>query len=137
MSNDSINEKLFLDQLSGIYSKDLFFVMGENFLTIAKRYNRKTSLVYISVENFDELVDSHGKDFTETQLEALCQSLRSVLRESDFLSRFSQNSFGIHVAETDSFGAIMLIKRLENIFCTDESSYENINKLFQLNIVHA
>ena len=31
----------------------------------------------------------------------------------------------------------MLIKRLENIFCTDESSYENINKLFQLNIVHA
>ncbi len=137
MFNDSINEKLFQDQLSGIYSKDLFFVMGENFLTIAKRYNRKTSLVYISVENFDELVDSHGKDFAETQLEALCQSLRSVLRESDFLSHFSQNSFGIHVAETDSFGTIMLIKRLENIFCTNESNYENINKLFQLNIVHA
>lgn len=137
MFDDSINEKLFLDQLSGIYNKDLFFVMGENLLTIAKRYNRKTSLVYISVENFEELVDSHGKDFTESQLEALCQSLRSILREPDFLSRLSQNSFGIHVAETDSFGTIMLIKRLENIFCINENNPENEKNHLQLNIVHA
>ena len=97
MFNDSINEKLFQDQLSGIYSKDLFFVMGENFLTIAKRYNRKTSLVYISVENFDELVDSHGKDFAETQLEALCQSLRSVLRE-----RRRASSSSVHFRSFDT-----------------------------------
>ena len=137
MFDESINEKLFLDQLSGIYNKDFFFVMGENLLTIAKRYNRKTSLIYVFIENFDEIVNSDGKDFAEDQIEFFCHSLRSILRKSYFLSRLSHNSFGIHVTETDSFGSIMLIKRIENFFRSSENNPDGKELCFKLNIVHS
>jgi len=130
-------EELFIEPLSGIYDKDFFFELGKNLLTITQRYNRKTSILYISIENFSEITKSYGEAFAENLLKSFCQRLRSLMRESDFMARLSSNSIGVHVAETNAFGAILLIRRIENAFIISAKQDKKNSPSFHLNITHS
>jgi len=129
MENKKNNEKFFNESLRVIYNEDFFTGLGENLLTIARRYNRKTSLLYIFIENFKEIIKSSGESIAEDLLRSFCHKLRYTLRESDFLARLSPESVVVLVSETDSFGTMMLIRRIENAFIYADFSF------FRLNIV--
>ena len=137
MENKKSKEELLKESLCVIYNKDFFVGLGENLLTIARRYNRKTSLLYIFIENFKDIIKSSGETVAENLFRSLCLKLRYTLRESDFLARLSPESVAILVSETDSFGAIMLTRRIENAFTSADREPEASCSSFRLNIVSA
>src|SRR4030067_50302 len=65
MENKKNKEEFLNESLRVIYNEDFFTGLGENLLTIARRYNRKTSLLYIFIENFKEIIKSSGESIPE------------------------------------------------------------------------
>ncbi len=96
----------------GTYEPSFFKTVAELELSVARRYNRQASLVFLRIENLSLI----RKQFKESQVnqivEHLCRNLLEIVRETDLLTRLDDDVFAIFVPETDYYGAIMLKKRI-------------------------
>jgi len=83
-------------------------------VTRALRSGAPLSLLFVDVDHFKQVNDSHGHLVGDDVLRALATELRQQVRESDVVGRFGGEEFTILLPRTDGDGACRIAERLRS-----------------------
>lgn len=109
-----LEESSIVDSNLKIYTFALFNHYLKKQFDTACRYGRPFSIVYMSVHNMDEMIESFGHEIVEDGIARLVGLVMNVIRDADVMSKKGEGEFYIHLSETDYFGSIMALKRIED-----------------------
>ncbi len=127
-AEDKYHSKLFnfatIDALTGLYNKRFILTELESQMKIAKRNQRKLSLMIIDIDDFKKLNDTYGHIAGDEFLKKTAFHLNRSLREQDSAGRFGGEEFIILLPETDIEGAAMLAERIRNAIFDTEIIFE-------------
>jgi diguanylate cyclase (GGDEF)-like protein len=105
-------EQASRDTLTGAYTRRF----GEEFLAtqfhIAKRHDHNLSLVFLDLDNFKAINDSHGHEAGDALLKDAAAAIRGTIRQQDILIRWGGEEFMIVLPETDGADARALVDRI-------------------------
>jgi diguanylate cyclase (GGDEF)-like protein len=93
------NSKAFVDALSGEIDRSM-------------RYERVISLIYMDVDNFKTVNDSHGHNVGDKALKETAKTLKFVFRSSDTVARMGGDEFAVLLPETDNVSAMTAAEKL-------------------------
>jgi len=103
------------DSLTNALNRAAFMEMAEKVMSLSKRNKRKFAIVYIDLDDFKKINDTHGHEFGDEFLNEFSKKIMSIIRESDLFARFGGDEFVLLLPETDENGAQVFIKRLREI----------------------
>jgi diguanylate cyclase (GGDEF)-like protein/PAS domain S-box-containing protein len=88
-----IHKLAYFDPLTGLPNRGMFLDRFHQALALALREQRKLCLVFLDLDNFKDVNDSHGHDFGDKLLREVAKRLETTMRESDTLARFGGDEF--------------------------------------------
>jgi diguanylate cyclase (GGDEF)-like protein len=100
------------DGLTGLYSRRAFEHRLEHDLALARRHAHAMTLVYVDVDNFKAVNDTHGHGQGDQVLRMTAQVLQSSLRETDTAARLGGDEFALVLPDTDGVAAQQVIAKL-------------------------
>ncbi|WP_029407846.1 EAL domain-containing protein [Thiomicrorhabdus sp. Milos-T2] len=89
------------DSLTGLYNRASFEEFIARAISIGKREQDRFAILYIDLDRFKIINDTLGHGIGDKVLKKVSERLRSVLRESDFLSRWGGDEFAAILHEGD------------------------------------
>ncbi|MYM26411.1 diguanylate cyclase [Duganella sp. FT135W] len=114
------------DSLTGLANRALFCEFLEQQMEICTRNQSSLSLLYVDIDNFKKVNDTHGHATGDELLIAVSNRLKSVLRKSDIAARLGGDEFAIVLIDADNENAkLVAIKLSANL----EDSYYLGNQL--------
>jgi diguanylate cyclase (GGDEF)-like protein len=106
-------EKVSLrDPETGAYSAAFLADYFEKERHKACRFHRPLSVVFLVVENHSFLMEQTRESIVAGALTSMVNTIRRAVRDSDLVAREEGNRFCIVLPETDSFGALLAVRRL-------------------------
>ncbi|MGB5197178.1 MAG: diguanylate cyclase [Candidatus Deferrimicrobium sp.] len=106
-------EKISLrDPETGAYSAAFLADYFEKERYKAGRFHRPLSVVFLVVENYSFLMEQTRESIVVGALTSMIDAIRQAVRDSDLVAREEANRFCIVLPETDSFGALLAVRRL-------------------------
>jgi len=94
-AEDSIRKMAFFDQLTGLPNRRMMEDRLDQMLALAKREQRKMSLLFVDLDRFKAVNDQHGHGAGDWLLKQVASRMNSVLRTSDTASRVGGDEFVI------------------------------------------
>ena len=90
-------QKLFIkahtDTLIGLYNREFLKIELKRFLSELKYNNKKLALIFIDIDYFKEINDSHGHDMGDFILKKVAKKLEESVRDIDLVVRFGGDEF--------------------------------------------
>lgn len=114
---DKLNHLASHDNLTGLPNRRLLLDRLDQALARAKRQESQLALLFIDLNNFKVINDTHGHDAGDAVLQAMAQRLHMLLREADTAARIGGDEF------------IVLIEG-----ACDDASIENIVRKVQASL---
>lgn len=118
-SVDGINKRLVeaekladQDPLLPIYNRRAFVRELTRVQATVERYDSAASLIYIDLNGFKEVNDTHGHQAGDFVLAEVSKRLVMSVRETDIVGRLGGDEFGLILARTDQGAATNLMQRL-------------------------
>lgn len=93
LAEDKAEMLAFYDPLTDLPNRRLLFDRLTHALAGTARHDRLGALLFIDLDNFKMLNDTHGHDRGDTLLQQVAQRLTACLREGDTLARFGGDEF--------------------------------------------
>ncbi|BBO91609.1 putative bifunctional diguanylate cyclase/phosphodiesterase [Desulfosarcina ovata] len=106
-----LNQLAFFDNLTGLPNRVLFLDRLDQVLENARRYDHKSALLFIDMDNFKRINDTLGHGIGDDLLRTTAQRLTRCLRASDTVARTMENGIAARLGG-DEFTVIMPV--LEN-----------------------
>lgn len=104
-----------------------------------QRHNEIFSLLLIDVDHFKDINDKYGHPAGDRILKGVAFSLKSAMRESDFVARFGGDEFAIILFRSDGISAVEVAKKLCKV--QQESGYvldgENLKVTLSIGVAEA
>jgi diguanylate cyclase (GGDEF)-like protein len=104
------------DSLTGLYNHRFFYERLADELNRARRYDSPLSIVLIDLDNFKSVNDTRGHQFGDQLLVKCAERFREALRQTDILSRYGGDEFGVILTETTQADAQTMMCRLMEDF---------------------
>ena len=101
------------DDLTRLYNRRGFMTLAEQHLRIARRQGNDAVVMYVDMDEFKQLNDSHGHATGDRALIAVSRLLRSTVRDCDVVARMGGDEFTILALDADVMGARAIQKRLD------------------------
>ena len=101
------------DELTRLYNRRGFMALAEQHLRLARRQGKDSVVMYVDMDDFKQLNDSHGHAAGDRALMAVSRLLRSTVRDCDVVARMGGDEFTILALDADVMGARAIQKRLE------------------------
>ena len=102
-----LNARAFADRLSQELDRN-------------RRYPRPLSLMYMDLDNFKTINDTHGHQTGDAVLRLVADAMRTSVRQADVVGRLGGDEFGVLMPETDAeladAAAKRLVAGLRNVF---------------------
>ena len=102
-----------IDELTGLLNRRFLERSINKELNRARRYSQVFSLVFIDLDDFKQINDSHGHDVGDRVLSEVGQSISSLLRREDLAGRYGGEEFVVVLPQTESSGALRFAERLQ------------------------
>ncbi|HXQ62077.1 MAG TPA: EAL domain-containing protein [Acidimicrobiales bacterium] len=103
------------DPLTDLPNRDLFVDRLEMALRRAKRGGHRVAVMFVDLDRFKMVNDSHGHEVGDRLLRAVADRMRSALRASDTLARFGGDEFTVLCDEVaDETHVIEIADRLRS-----------------------
>jgi diguanylate cyclase (GGDEF)-like protein/PAS domain S-box-containing protein len=83
------------DQLTGLPNRTLFYDRLKQAQTQAKRRGQGLALLYLDLDGFKAVNDSHGHEQGDRLLQSVAQRLTACVRESDTVARMGGDEFTV------------------------------------------
>lgn len=83
------------DALTGLNNRKAFYERLEQALNRAGRYKFEFALLYIDIDRFKQVNDTHGHQTGDTLLKEITERLKKCLRITDFVSRIGGDEFTV------------------------------------------
>ena len=105
------------DALTGLYNRVSFEEFLSQALLMAKRNQKQFAILFIDLDRFKVINDTLGHDIGDQVLINVSERLQSILRESDFISRWGGDEFVVilHDIVSESFVATVARKIIEGL----------------------
>jgi len=128
-------ELIYTDDLTGLFNHRYLHMAIEKEIGRSRRYGMKFSLIFIDLDHFKEINDTHGHLCGSKTLAEVAQVLRHNVREVDTLFRYGGDEFTAMLVETDAEGARVVAERMrlaiaETLFLTDEGINARLTATF-------
>jgi len=81
------------DDLTGLNNRRGFFMLAEQEMKLARRLKKDLLLVFVDLDDFKSINDSHGHQVGDQALVETAEILRTTFRESDVLARLGGDEF--------------------------------------------
>lgn len=111
------------DQLTGLPNRTLLFDRIDRALARARREGSKLSLLYLDLDKFKQVNDTHGHGVGDLLLKAVAERLSCCVREADTVSRVGGDEFVILLED---------INQTDHALQVAEKIREQLNLPFQL-----
>jgi len=86
------------DALTGLPNRRMFREHLENRLALARAKGEPLALMFLDLDRFKEINDTHGHDMGDQILQTAAQRLRAGVRESDMVARMGGDEFTLLIA---------------------------------------
>lgn len=83
------------DQLTGLCNRDLFASHAHKAIQFALAENVKAAIIYIDLDDFKPINDTHGHHIGDEVLKISAQRLRQAVRSSDSVARLGGDEFAV------------------------------------------
>jgi len=103
------------DPLTGVFNSRYFEDLVKGEISRLARFSEPFSFVYLDLDNFKVVNDSHGHDQGDELLRTLTQAIRSNIRETDAIARMGGDEFGILLTRTDASQCRVVMDKLTSI----------------------
>lgn len=87
------------DPLTGLFNRNIFNERLQQALAQAARFERSLSLLFIDLDGFKLINDTHGHNAGDALLAELAARLRATLREGDVIGRMGGDEFVVLIEE--------------------------------------
>lgn len=108
------------DQLTNVLNARAFAERLSHELDRNRRYPRPLALMYMDLDNFKVINDTHGHQTGDAVLRLVADAMRSSVRQADVVGRLGGDEFAVLMPETDAqladAAAKRLIAGLRNVF---------------------
>ena len=98
----TLSHLAYHDALTGLPNRLLFDDRLQQSILSAKRRSGKLAVLFVDLNKFKQVNDTHGHHVGDMLLKEIAQRLRQSLREEDTVSRFGGDEFGILLASVSS-----------------------------------
>jgi diguanylate cyclase (GGDEF)-like protein len=102
------------DTLTGMANRLSFFETADMEIRKARRFNDPVSIIYIDIDNFKLVNDSHGHAEGDRLLQAAAETILNNIREVDIAARIGGDEMGLLLVKTDITGAVTLAEKLKD-----------------------
>ena len=113
IEKQELNHRLFHDPLTRLANRSLFNDRVGHALTRARRVGDPVAVMFIDLDDFKFVNDTHGHSVGDELLQSVAERLRLCIRAADTAARFGGDEFGLlleHVKTTDD--VIVVAERL-------------------------
>jgi diguanylate cyclase (GGDEF)-like protein len=100
------------DQLTNVLNARAFADRLSQELDRNRRYPRPLALLYMDLDNFKVINDTHGHQTGDAVLRLVADAMRSSVRQADVVGRLGGDEFAVLMPETDAQLADAAAKRL-------------------------
>ena len=88
------NERLAVtDPLTGVYNRRYFFEQATRSFELAKRHKDQLSCIYVDLNNFKTINDTHGHETGDLALQKIADAVKRRIRRTDVLARLGGDEF--------------------------------------------
>ncbi|MFY9178347.1 MAG: EAL domain-containing protein [Venatoribacter sp.] len=112
-----------LDQLTGLFNKQHFFVRLEEAVEMAVRKDAQGALLYINIDGFGKIKSEVGINYCDSVIQQVARALRNELDSKYVLARIGEDIFGCLCLDIDADQATSIA---ENLRKTVESLLINV-----------
>lgn len=112
IDNKIKEEKIYRDNLTGVYNREYFIKTVEAKLRSKKQF----SIIFLDLDNFKSVNDMHGHLVGDMALQELVANIRGILKDKDFLYRYGGDEFVIVLPdkkEAEDVGNKLYSKKIE------------------------
>lgn len=111
-SNQRLHEMATHDMLTGVMNARAYYGQCDALIRVAEREERGFSVLFVDLDHFKSINDTHGHDAGDIVLRTVAQCLKQGLRASDVLGRIGGEEFSVFLPNTDMTGARSLAESL-------------------------
>ena len=126
---EQVKEQNNIDSLTNLWNHGYFQSVLSREISKEKQ---KLSLLFIDIDNFKKLNDTHGHQIGDIVIKEIAQILKDSSRETDYPCRYGGEEFSIILTDTGKDQAYSIAERIrENI---SEHNFEDLTSGVDLNI---
>ena len=100
------------DMLTGVLNARAYYAACEQQIQIASRSGQVYAVLFVDLDHFKAVNDTHGHAAGDLVLKAVAQCMRQAIRQSDALGRIGGEEFSIFMPHTGRTGAMQLAETL-------------------------
>lgn len=100
------------DELTGLFSRPVFFEKIEEELKRLKRTRSEVSVIVLSIDGLKEINEHQGRIIGDEIIREVTHLIKKALRETDTAARTAGNEFAICLPETPAKGAFWVAERI-------------------------
>lgn len=114
-----MEQQALTDALTNCFNRRSFEMQLERDLQLATRMRQPLSLIFLDIDNFKRVNDTHGHEAGDNALRLIADVIREELRGVDTAARYGGEEFAIILPQADAEGALIVAERLRGrIECT-------------------
>lgn len=110
-----IDEYVIVDELTGVYSQKFWLEKFNDELTRSEDFAEDLSLIIISIDKTQELIDRYEQAGLNQLLVTLSRVIRTSVRPYDLVGRLDQNRFGVVLVKTPANEAYLWAEKIRKI----------------------
>lgn len=122
------------DSLTNVMSRKAFLTNAQTIYQLNKREKSSLALLYIDIDDFKKINDTHGHAIGDEVLKDFGHVLKKYKRESDLVGRLGGEEFAFVLPRTDIEGAVNFAEHLKNIINSNIVTYEQIHISYTVSI---
>ncbi|WP_213803295.1 GGDEF domain-containing protein [Granulicella sp. dw_53] len=108
----AIRDLSLRDELTGLYNRRGFYVLGEQAMRLARRASKPFSVLYLDLDRLKPINDTFGHDVGSEVLQTVAKLLTLVFREVDVIGRIGGDEFVV-AGEGSTDGMEIVVERLQ------------------------
>jgi two-component system cell cycle response regulator len=119
-ANERIHLLTMTDALIGTFNRRYFDEQLVAATAHAERHSRPLSLVFVDIDHFKLVNDTHGHRIGDEVLVEVGRRLLASLRADDWIARYGGEEFAVVLPETDADAALLVAERLRSAIGNQE-----------------